>query len=55
MNSFTVSPAAEIGGYLFDSTGSYLTVWWLSVALGILTAILHLPIDEQAVSPDDAK
>ncbi len=39
-----------LGGYLFDSTGSYMMVWWLSVALGLLAATLHLPIDEQAVS-----
>ncbi len=39
-----------LGGYLFDTTGSYIIVWWLSVALGILAATLHLPIDEQAVT-----
>jgi hypothetical protein len=38
-----------LGGYLFDTTGSYIMVWWLSVALGILSATLHLPIDERAV------
>jgi len=36
-----------MGGYLFDKTGSYTAVWWLSVALGIMAAILHLPIDEK--------
>ena len=35
-----------LGGYLFDATGSYIVVWWLSVALGIMATILHLPIDE---------
>jgi len=39
-----------LGGYLFDTTGSYMMVWWLSVALGILAATLHLPIDERAVT-----
>jgi predicted MFS family arabinose efflux permease len=39
-----------LGGYLFDTTGSYIMVWWLSVALGILAATLHLPIDEQALT-----
>jgi predicted MFS family arabinose efflux permease len=39
-----------LGGYLFDTTGSYIIVWWLSVALGILAATLHLPIDERAVT-----
>ncbi|MEE8540307.1 MAG: MFS transporter [Desulfobacterales bacterium] len=36
-----------LGGYLFDQTGSYTAVWWLSVALGIMAALLHLPIDEK--------
>jgi MFS family permease len=40
-----------LGGYLFDATGSYLMVWWLSVALGLLATALHLPIDERAVHP----
>jgi MFS family permease len=40
---------ALLGGYLFETTGSYIMVWWLSVALGILAATLHLPIDERAV------
>ena len=35
-----------LGGYLFDTTGSYMIVWWLSVALGLLATTLHLPIDE---------
>jgi predicted MFS family arabinose efflux permease len=43
-----------LGGYLFDKTGSYMAVWWLSVALGIAAATLHLPIDERAVSRNDA-
>ena len=45
-----------LGGYLFDTTGSYIMVWWLSVALGILAATLHLPIDESPVAlPETAK
>ena len=45
-----------LGGYLFDTTGSYILVWWLSVALGILAATLHLPIDESPVAlPETAK
>jgi predicted MFS family arabinose efflux permease len=39
-----------LGGYLFDATGSYIVVWWLSVALGIVATILHLPIDEKPAS-----
>jgi MFS family permease len=43
-----------LGGYLFDTTGSYIMVWWLSVTLGILAATLHLPIDERAVTRIEA-
>lgn len=38
-----------LGGYLFDRTGSYDVVWWLSVALGFIAALLHWPIDERPV------
>ncbi|NNG06730.1 MAG: MFS transporter [Desulfobacteraceae bacterium] len=43
-----------LGGYLFDATGSYMAVWWLSVALGIMAATLHLPIDERTISRNNA-
>jgi MFS family permease len=38
-----------LGGLLFTSTGSYNVVWWLSVALGIISAIINLPIVEKPV------
>ena len=38
-----------LGGYLYDATGSYTIVWWLSVALGVFAAIVHWPIVERAV------
>ncbi len=38
-----------LGGVLYDQTGSYDVVWWLGVALGIFAAIVHWPIEEQAV------
>jgi predicted MFS family arabinose efflux permease len=38
-----------LGGYLFDVTGSYTAMWWLSVALGLVATALHLPIDERTV------
>jgi len=41
---------AWLGGYLYDVTGSYDVVWWLSVVLGLLSAAFHLPIDERRVS-----
>jgi predicted MFS family arabinose efflux permease len=39
-----------LGGWLYDRYGSYDLVWWLSIALGLLAALLHWPIDERAVA-----
>jgi len=36
-----------MGGYLFDATGSYTTVWVTSIALSVIAAVLNLPIDER--------
>lgn len=41
---------AWFGGYVFDRTGSYDPVWWMSVALGLVAAALHWPIREVPVS-----
>ena len=38
-----------LGGWLYDTSGSYNAVWWLSVVLGIMAAIVHWPIKEQPV------
>jgi len=38
-----------LGGILFESTGSYNVVWWLSVLFGVLSAIINLPIVEKPV------
>ena len=38
-----------LGGYLYDTYGSYDLIWWLSIALGLIAALLHWPIDERAV------
>jgi predicted MFS family arabinose efflux permease len=38
-----------LGGYLYDVYGSYDLIWWLSIALGLIAALLHWPIDERAV------
>ena len=38
-----------LGGYLFDLYGTYDAVWWAGVALGLLAAVVHLPIDERPV------
>jgi len=38
---------AWLGGFMFDRTGSYDLVWYLSIALGIVAGLLNLPIDER--------
>ena len=38
-----------LGGYLRDVTGTFETVWWLGVALGLFAAIVHWPIREAPV------
>jgi predicted MFS family arabinose efflux permease len=38
-----------LGGIVFERTGSYDTVWWLSVLFGVLSAIINLPIVEKPV------
>ncbi len=40
---------AWLGGKLYDTTGSYDVVWYLSIALGIVAGLLNLPIDERPV------
>jgi MFS family permease len=37
-----------LGGILFERTGSYDIVWWLSIGLGIASAVINLPIVERA-------
>lgn len=45
-----------LAGYLFDATGSYNLMWWLTIAMGVLAALLNLPIDErQLVRPAPAR
>jgi len=35
-----------LGGYLYDSTGSYDIVWYIAIALGVLAGLVNLPIRE---------
>ena len=39
-----------LGGVLFERTGSYDVVWWLSVFFGVASAIINLPIKEKPVA-----
>jgi MFS family permease len=36
-----------LGGVMFERTGSYDAVWWLSILLGLLSAAINLPIVEK--------
>jgi MFS family permease len=40
---------AWLGGKLYDATGNYDIVWYLSMALGIVAGLLNLPIDEREI------
>jgi MFS family permease len=35
-----------LGGRMYDLTGDYTLVWWIGVAVGAFSAIVHLPIRE---------
>ncbi len=39
-----------LGGALYDAYGSYDGMWWAGVALGLVAALLHLPIDEKPLA-----
>ncbi len=38
-----------LGGRVFDATGSYDAMWLASVAVGLVAAALHWPIDDRAI------
>ena len=38
-----------LGGYLFDTTGSYNQVWWWAAIIAAVTALIHVYIDERPV------
>jgi len=44
VGSFT---SVWLGGWIFDQTGSYELIWQLSIGLGLLAALLHLPIKDK--------
>ena len=39
-----------LGGRMYDLYGSYEQVWWIGVAIGAFSAIVHLPIRERRLS-----
>jgi MFS family permease len=38
-----------LGGFLYDKTGSYDTVWHISIALGIFAGLINLPVRESPI------
>ncbi len=40
---------AWAGGRIYDFTGSYEPIWWSTVVLAFLAALIHLPIDDRPV------
>jgi MFS family permease len=39
-----------LAGYLFDATGSYQLMWVLTIGMGVVAALLNLPIDERQIA-----
>jgi MFS family permease len=39
-----------LGGKLYDMTGAYTVVWWLSVALSAMALLVNLPVRETAIA-----
>ena len=44
-----------IGGYVFDASGSYTIMWLLTIGMGVVAALLHLPIDDRQIARPVAK
>ncbi|MBM6578843.1 MFS transporter [Microvirga sp. BT689] len=43
-----------LGGLLYEINGNYSAVWWLSIVLGLASALINLPIKEQPVVREPA-
>ena len=39
-----------LGGIFYDRYGSYDGMWWAGIVVGVLAALIHLPISEKPVS-----
>ncbi|MGK5027807.1 MFS transporter [Janthinobacterium sp. RB2R34] len=39
---------AWLGGFLYERMGNYSAVWMITIGLGLLAALINLPIDERA-------
>ncbi len=38
-----------LGGYLYDRTGSYDIVWYIAIGLGVMAALVNLPVRETPI------
>ena len=36
-----------LGGVLYDISGSYTMVWWIGIAVGVFSSLIHLPVREE--------
>jgi predicted MFS family arabinose efflux permease len=43
-----------LGGVLREATGSYTATWYISIVLGVISALISLPIVEKAPTPKAA-
>jgi MFS family permease len=43
-----------LGGYLYASTGSYDVVWGIAIALGLMSGLVNLPINERPLARPQA-
>lgn len=43
-----------LAGALYDRLKSYTAMWWICVGLGVMAALLHVPIRERRLTADDA-
>jgi MFS family permease len=39
-----------LGGRMYDLYGDYRLVWWVGVGVGLLSAIVHLPVNERPLA-----
>ncbi|MGO4809163.1 MFS transporter [Cupriavidus sp. 2MCAB6] len=45
---------AWLGGFLYDRTGTYDMVWMIAIGLGVVAALVNLPIREHAIARPQA-
>ncbi len=48
-HQFGAFAGAFLGGYFFDTYGSYDYAWYMAIALSIFATIIHYPIDEKRI------